>query len=95
MNIDEMVSYCSIYFKHHKYTDFNKYNLEKYSFWSSKIKYITNVYEPLTIRKIFNIMVFSKQFKKIKIKKSTFYIFDPFNMYETHTQKKIYHVNWN
>ena len=95
MNINEYVSFCNLYFKHNKYLDFKKYNMEKYSFWNGKIRFITNIYDQKIIRKIFNIMINNNYFKKYKINRSTFYRFDPFDTYKDFREVKEYYINWN
>lgn len=57
----------------------NTFNLEyqKYSYFKNMIRFITNIYDPTYIRKIFQKLLSRKIFKKMKRGKETLYHFNP------------------
>ena len=59
----------------------NTFNLEyqKYSYFKNMIRFITNIYDPTYIRKIFQKLLSKKIFKKMKRGKETLYHFNPNN----------------
>jgi len=74
-NIDEEVIKLSILYFELR----NTFNLEyqKYSYFKNMIRFITNIYDPSYIRKIFQRLLDRKYFIKLKRGKETLYHFNP------------------
>ena len=74
-NVDEEVIKLSVLYFELR----NTFNLEyqKYSYFKNMIRFITNIYDPTYIRKIFQKLLNRKFFKKIKRGRETLYHFNP------------------
>lgn len=57
----------------------NTFNMgyQKYSFFKNMIRFITNIYDPSYIRKLFQRLLDRGVFKKMKRRKETLYHFNP------------------
>tara|TARA_R110000803_G_scaffold110172_3_gene178557 strand:- start:5441 stop:5710 length:270 start_codon:yes stop_codon:yes gene_type:complete len=73
---EEILKLCILYFELR-----NAFNLgyQKYSLFKNMIRYITNIYDPKDIRKIFQKLIDRQFFKKLKRKKKTLYHFNPYD----------------
>ena len=76
------------YFKYKNYNDFQAYSNLKYNWWRAVIGYVCGVSDLLVIRSLFDRLVKHGALKKIKIKKSTFYVFDIYNEYDRYVPKR-------
>ena len=77
MNIYNLTDTMIIYFKIKRYDNFPP---QTFKFFANEIRYITKLTDKELIRSIFNKILKKKKIIKIKKKKSTFYVFDPYNI---------------
>tara|TARA_R110002074_G_scaffold230409_1_gene401981 strand:+ start:235 stop:516 length:282 start_codon:yes stop_codon:yes gene_type:complete len=76
-NVDEEVIKLSVLYFELR----NTFNLEfqKYGYFKNMIRFITNIYDPVYLRKIFQKLLTRSYFIKIKRGKETLYHFNPNN----------------
>lgn len=84
--MDFVITYLKLY----KYHDYRVHRPMKFHYWSMKLSTLTSE----NIRVLFNNLVKSNNFKKIKINHSTYYVFDPYDKYKNFKPIMSLYVNW-
>jgi hypothetical protein len=84
MNVQNITNTIILYFKIKKLDTKPYFN---YKFYSKEIRTITKINDKDTIRLIFNELLKKKALTKIKVLKSTFYYFDPYQNRLNHEPK--------
>jgi len=84
--MDFVITYLKLY----RFNDFRVHRPMKYHYWSMKL---STLYDG-SIRKLFNDLVKSDNFVKIKINHSTYYVFDPYDKYKSYKPIMSLYINW-
>lgn len=83
---EELISITLVYLQYRNSFNFGK---QKFIVWKNIISYITGISDLKILRIIFYKLINKKIFQKIKVSKSTFYLYNPTNRIQTRANLKI------
>ena len=83
---EELITITLVYLQYRNSFNFGK---QKFIIWKNIISYITGITDLKILRIIFYKLINKKIFKKIKVSKSTYYIYNPNNRNQTRPNLKV------
>ena len=83
---EELITITLVYLQYRNSFNFGK---QKFIIWKNIISYITGITDLKILRIIFYKLINKKIFKKIKVSKSTYYIYNPNNRNQTRANLKV------
>tara|TARA_R110001606_G_scaffold399263_1_gene582930 strand:+ start:4047 stop:4319 length:273 start_codon:yes stop_codon:yes gene_type:complete len=83
---EELITITLVYLQYRNSFNFGK---QKFIIWKNIISYITGITDLKILRIIFYKLINKKIFKKIKVSKSTYYIYNPNNRNQTRANLEV------